>query len=153
MFKPSLILQRSWLLPLGLGLACQAAKDRVEHSVQDAPAAPGEPVLVDTARITAAMVAEGDSIFHGRVAGGACFTCHGQNAEGSTTAPDLRDGEWLNGDGSYQFIANTVANGVLTPRRYLAPMPPMGGAVLSAAQVEAVAAYVFRLSHPASSRR
>jgi hypothetical protein len=98
--------------------------------------------------ITAAEVALGDSIFHGQTAGGTCFTCHGQNAKGTTLAPDLTDKTWIDGDGSYNYIVERVTTGVPQPKEHPAPMPPMGGASLSQAQVRAVAAYVYSLSHP-----
>ena len=93
------------------------------------------------------LVALGDSIFHGQVAGGTCTACHGQDAKGTAIAPDLTDNQWLNGDGSYQFIVHTVHTGVPQPKQHPAPMPPMGGATLTDEQVNAVAAYVYSLSH------
>lgn len=99
--------------------------------------------------ITPQMVAEGDSIFHGQLAGGTCQTCHGANAKGTPLAPDLTDNKWITGDGSYQFIINTDTHGVPNPTPpYTAPMPPMGGATLSPTQIDAVAAYVYSLTHP-----
>ena len=97
---------------------------------------------------TAAMVAEGDSIFHGQKAGGACFTCHGADANGTPLAPSLTDTTWRTGDGSYAFIQKRVKEGVPAPTApYTAPMPPMGGATLTEDQVRAVASYVYALSH------
>lgn len=93
------------------------------------------------------LIALGDSIFHGQVAGGTCTACHGQDAKGTAVAPDLTDNQWINGDGSYQFIVNTVTNGVPHPKQHPAPMPPKGGAPLNDEQVKAVAAYVYSLSH------
>lgn len=93
------------------------------------------------------LVALGDSIFHGQVAGGTCTACHGQDAKGTAVAPDLTDSQWINGDGSYDFIVHTVHTGVPQPKQHPAPMPPMGGATLTDAQVNAVAAYVYSLSH------
>ena len=94
-----------------------------------------------------AMVALGDSIFHGTAGGGICFTCHGADAKGvQGLGPDLTDTTWLHGDGSLDFIKNTVRQGVLTPKEAAAPMPPMGGATLTPAQVDAVSAYVQSLS-------
>lgn len=63
-------------------------------------------------------------------------------------APNLTDNEWLNGDGSYQFMVNTITSGVPKPKKYPAAMPPMGGATLTPAQVQSVAAYEYSLSHP-----
>ena len=98
--------------------------------------------------ITPAMVALGDSIFHGQAAGGTCFTCHGQDEKGTTLAPDLSDKTWIDGDGTYNYIVQRVTTGVPQPKQYPAPMPPKGGANLSDAQVRAVAAYVYSLSNP-----
>jgi mono/diheme cytochrome c family protein len=98
--------------------------------------------------ITPRMIALGDSIFHGQAANGLCYTCHGANAKGTQLAPDLTDKTWLNGDGSYQFIVNTVTQGVPKPKQHAAPMPPMGGSQLTQEQIRAVAAYVYSLSHP-----
>ncbi len=100
---------------------------------------------------TAAMVAEGDSIFHGQAAGGLCFTCHGMDAKGGPLAPPLAgsDKKWLSGDGSYTFIQKRVTEGMPTPTApYTAPMLPMGGAKLTPAQIKSVAAYVYSISHP-----
>ncbi|HKT61360.1 MAG TPA: c-type cytochrome [Gemmatimonadales bacterium] len=97
--------------------------------------------------ITPQQIALGDSIFHGQVGGGTCSACHGQDAKGTAVAPDLTDNVWLNGDGSYQFIVNTVTNGVPKPKEHPAPMPPKGGAPLTDDQVKAVAAYEYSLSH------
>jgi mono/diheme cytochrome c family protein len=119
-------------------------------SAAGAPAAPaaGAAQGGGVSGITAAEIALGDSIFHGQTAGGTCFTCHGQNAKGTTLAPDLTDKTWIDGDGTYNYIVERVTTGVPQPKQHPAPMPPMGGASLSQAQVRAVAAYVYSLSHP-----
>ena len=44
-------------------------------------------------------------------------------------------------------IARTIADGVPNPKNYRGPMPPAGGAELSAAEISAVADYVWALSH------
>jgi mono/diheme cytochrome c family protein len=44
-------------------------------------------------------------------------------------------------------IAMTIRNGVMQPKKYRSPMPPMGGAQLTPEQVSAVAAYVWGLAH------
>jgi mono/diheme cytochrome c family protein len=62
-------------------------------------------------------------------------------------APDLTDAQWLNVDGSYGSIAGLVRSGVPKPKEHSAPMPALGGAPLSGAQVCAVAAYVYSLGH------
>ena len=116
-------------------------------SIHSAPAAGGlAPAAADTI-LPPKMIALGDSIFHGRVDGGRCFTCHGSSARGTPgIAPDLTDARWLHGDGTYGFIITVVANGVPKPMHAAAPMPPDGGAKLSMAQVLAVSAFVYSLS-------
>ena len=94
-----------------------------------------------------AAVEQGDRIFHGRMANGSCYACHGSKGKGSGVAPRLDDSEWLNGDGSLESIATIVREGVPTPKKSSSPMPPMGGAKLTDEQVNAVAAYVFSLSN------
>ena len=48
--------------------------------------------------------------------------------------------------GSPMFVMHTVMHGIAMPRQYPAPMPAMGGARLTHAQGQAVAAYVYGLS-------
>lgn len=97
--------------------------------------------------ITPQAIALGNDIFHGKAAGGICYTCHGMDAKGTQLAPNLTDDQWINGDGSYDFIVNTVQHGVPTPKEHAAPMPAFGPS-MTPEQVHAVAAYVFSLSHP-----
>jgi len=101
-------------------------------------------------KITPAMIALGDSIFHGQVGGAACFGCHGAQGKGMPKlAPDLTSGKWIHGDGSYDAIMKTIEQGVPKPTEAAGPMPPMGGAKLTPDQLKAVAAWVYSLSHPA----
>ncbi|HEX4628619.1 MAG TPA: c-type cytochrome [Gemmatimonadales bacterium] len=103
--------------------------------------------------ITPAMVALGDSVFHGAKGGGTCAVCHGADAKGTSgLAPGLIKAKWLHGDGSYAFIVGLVQQGVPQPKEAPTPMPPMGGANLSPEQVRGVAAYVYGLNHPAKKR-
>ncbi len=94
---------------------------------------------------TMEMVEEGGKIFHGQ---GNCYTCHGMDAKGTQLAPNQTDQEWINIDGSYESIIQTVKTGVPTPKQHPAPMPPMGGAQLTDQQVKDVAAYIYAISHP-----
>jgi glucose/arabinose dehydrogenase/mono/diheme cytochrome c family protein len=96
---------------------------------------------------TKEMVALGDRIYHGQVGGATCVGCHGAAGAGTALGPNLTDTQWLWSDGSYRAIAKTIAAGVPEPKQYRSPMPPMGGAQLTADQVSAVAAYVWALSH------
>ncbi|MBK5187072.1 MAG: c-type cytochrome [Gemmatimonadaceae bacterium] len=96
-----------------------------------------------------ALVDRGRAVFS---ATGNCFTCHGANAKGTALAPDLTDRTWLNIDGSYRSIVALVRTGVPKPKQYVTPMPALGGAPLNTSQVCAVAAYVYSLDRPQSSR-
>jgi mono/diheme cytochrome c family protein len=102
---------------------------------------------------TPEAVALGGRIFEGQVASAPCVGCHGTDAKGSPQGPDLTSGNWLWGDGSLASIAHTITVGVPHPKKYGAPMPPMGGAQLSPSEVSAVAAYVWALSHRGDQRR
>ena len=97
--------------------------------------------------VTPAQVALGDRAFHGLVGGAPCAGCHGSDAKGTPLGPDLTSSHWLWGDGSLPAITRTITDGVPHPKQYPGVMPPMGGAQLSPAEVSAVAAYVWALSH------
>lgn len=93
------------------------------------------------------VLAQGKAIFEGKQAGALCFTCHGMDGKGVPgLAPNLTDAKWLNGDGSMAFLQKLIKEGVPKPKESAAPMPPMGGANLSADQINAVATYVASLS-------
>ncbi|HXL18973.1 MAG TPA: c-type cytochrome, partial [Streptosporangiaceae bacterium] len=96
---------------------------------------------------TPAQVALGDRVFHGQVGGAPCAGCHGSDAKGTPLGPDLTSSHWLWGDGSLPAITQIITDGVPHPKKYPGVMPPMGGAQLSPAEVSAVVAYVWALSH------
>lgn len=98
----------------------------------------------DPAGVTPAAIAKGDSVFHTT---GLCYACHGANAQGAV-GPNLADAEWIQGDGSYDFIVATVVSGVPQEKSKAGvPMPPKGGSTISDEDVKAVSAYVYSLSH------
>ena len=92
----------------------------------------------------------GDRIYHGQEGGATCIGCHGAAGTGTPLGPDLTANRWFWSDGSNAGIAATIRVGVMHPRNYRAPMPPMGGAQLTAEQVTAVADYVWALSQAAA---
>lgn len=98
---------------------------------------------------TAEMVAQGDGIYHSQAP---CAGCHGGSGEGTPLGPALTGKEWLWSDGSLAGIKKTITEGVSQPKKYRSPMPPNGGAQLTPEQLSAVAAYVWSLGHPASSK-
>ena len=93
--------------------------------------------------VTAAMVAQGETIFTGT---GICYTCHMPGGVGGPLAPNLTDEEWINIDGSYDAIVNLVMTGVPEPVQHPGIMLPKGGTNISDDDVRAVAAYVWTLN-------
>jgi len=94
-----------------------------------------------------AMVALGDRIYHGQQGAAPCAGCHGENGQGTPLGPSLTSRRWLWSDGSYGGIEKSIRDGVANPKKFRAPMPPMGGAQLTQRQVAAVAAYAWALGH------
>src|SRR5919112_5346061 len=92
---------------------------------------------------TPALIARGDSVFHGP---GNCYACHGSKGEG-LVGPSLVDAEWIHIKGTEEEIAAQVTKGIPKEQSKSGiPMPPKGGSTISDADVKAVAAYVHSLS-------
>ena len=68
-----------------------------------------------------------------------CAQCHGSDARGSKSFPNLTDGDWLHG-GTPEKISETLHQG------RVGVMPPMAAAVGSADDVRNLAHYVLSLS-------
>jgi glucose/arabinose dehydrogenase/mono/diheme cytochrome c family protein len=96
---------------------------------------------------SAELVALGDRVFHGEAADGTCSGCHGSEGGGAPQGPPLTKGSWLWSDGSLAGIKSTIEKGVLQPKQYQGAMPPLGGASLTARDLDAVAAYVWAIGH------
>ena len=96
---------------------------------------------------SAEQLAQGDAVFHGKVAGGNCMGCHGSDGRGTMVGPDLTDATWLWGKGDVAGIHATIVKGVAVPKASIGGMPPMGGAPLQPADADAVAAYVWAIAH------
>lgn len=88
---------------------------------------------------TREQVVLGDRIFHGEAAGGMCSNCHGWDAKGTATGNDLTTGMFIWGDGSMRMIKATIANAVA--------IAPGRDGDLTPADVDAVTAYVWAISH------
>ncbi|TDM06476.1 MAG: cytochrome-c oxidase, cbb3-type subunit III [Ideonella sp. MAG2] len=69
-----------------------------------------------------------------------CAQCHGADARGSKSFPNLADTDWLGGSGA-EYVHKTIAEG------RTGVMPPMAAAVGSADDVKNVANYVLSLSN------
>jgi len=124
--------------------ACGGGEQQQQEQAAPEAAAPAAGELPEG--VTPAMVAEGDSLFHGA---GICLTCHGPDAKGIPgLGVNLTDQEWLHSDGSYDAIVHQIMTGVTaTESKSGVAMPPKGGSTITDDQVKAVAAYVYSLSH------
>jgi mono/diheme cytochrome c family protein len=154
-------------LTVALG-ACKFIPDdgyaKVSHRERNAvaeAAAPPPPVYVASAggaagsvpklpagapaNVTQAMVDEGAQSFTT-----VCAACHGPGGSGTAAAPSLADAQWINISGTYPEIDAIIKAGVPKPKQHPGMMPPRGGGPFTDAQVAALAAYVFALSHGAS---
>jgi len=98
-----------------------------------------------SAAVTPAAIAKGDTIFHTK---GNCYACHGAKAQGAAVGPNLTDAEWIHSDGSYDAIVKQVVAGITKEQAKSGiPMPAKGGSTIADDEVNAVAAYVYSLSH------
>ena len=108
--------------------------------IQASPNAPPPGVTMET-------IEQGQAIFEGK---GLCTTCHGLTAEGAV-GPDLTDSDWLQAKGSYLSILQVVLTGVPEARSATGTgMPARGDTDIDDAEVQSVAAYVWKSSHPAA---
>lgn len=143
---------RHHFAPLALllgAVACGGGGESADSSAASSSAASAAaPVSWEPSAITPQMVALGDSLFHGLIGATSCQACHGADGKQATVAPDLTDAEWLHSDGSWEGIHTTIKSGVMAPKQFQSIMPPYGGAPLTLPQSRAVAAYVYKLSHP-----
>lgn len=96
--------------------------------------------------VTPQMIKEGQGIFQGA---GLCMACHGNDGKGlPSLGADLTDSEWLHSKGTYDDIVKQIMVGVAADKSTTGTvMPPKGGSSITDAQVKAVAAYVWSLSH------
>lgn len=94
--------------------------------------------------VTPAMIEDGGKLFKGA---GLCAACHGVNATGGV-GPSLADTVWLHSTGAFEEIVRQITAGVPQAQaKGGMMMPPRGGSAITDAQVRAVAAYVWSLSH------
>jgi mono/diheme cytochrome c family protein len=101
------------------------------------------------AQVTPVNVALGDSLFNN----GNCQRCHGKGGIGAQNAPTLNGKKWLQlKTGSYDELVKIITEGVpqsaIKDASHRFAMRPRGGNMnLTDAQVQAVAAYVWTLTH------
>jgi cytochrome c oxidase cbb3-type subunit 3 len=93
--------------------------------------------------VTPALIARGDTVYHGP---GNCYACHGAKAEG-LVGPNLTDAEWIHSKGTYEEIVAQINKGVSKEEaKSGVPMPPICFSTISYDDVKATAAYVYSLS-------
>ena len=100
------------------------------------------------AGVTAATIAEGKTLYETQA--NRCQGCHGPDAKGGTRGPSLSDSVWVQMDGSYPEIVRIITEGVPQTKikgQYQIAMRPKGGSMMTEAQINSVAAYIWSLSH------
>ncbi|WP_298254885.1 c-type cytochrome [Bradyrhizobium sp.] len=88
---------------------------------------------------TREQIVLGDRIFHGEAANGKCSECHGWDAKGTGNGNDLTLGLFIWSDGTMPMIKKSILHN-------MSVAPGMDGD-LTPADVDAVAAYVWAISH------
>ncbi|WP_353227579.1 c-type cytochrome [Novosphingobium sp.] len=96
---------------------------------------------------TVEEVALGQRIYFGEAKAGACVGCHGSDGRGSAAGGSLVGPAYQWSDGSVDGLSATITAGVAHPKHASGAMPALGGSPLDAADVKAVAAYVWTLGH------
>lgn len=142
---PSLLLLAA--VPGSAGTEPEAASPRPHRPPPPSDTVPAPPSAEDSLPpgVTAETVRRGGEVYRGA---GLCYSCHGTRGRGVPRAgSSLVDGEWHHTDADYRSLVFRIANGVTADRSFSGmPMPPRGGAELTADEVRAVAAYVWWIS-------
>lgn len=138
-----------WLAVLASCLLLPACDGRAgaEEDSADVEAEAATPVMA------AGSVPSGvsaDDVERGRQLFLPCAVCHSFDGRGNQLGPSLRDTTWVHIDGSLPQIEQIIRTGVPEPEEYPVPMVPMGGGDFDAAELRAVASYVYAISQPTS---
>lgn len=139
---------RTSLFVLAAAAACSSQTGSSSATAGPQPQA-AMAVAALPAGVTPAMVALGDSIFHKA----SCQRCHGMDAKGTDRGVNLTDTEWAQITGTYPDIVRIITEGVPKDKIKMPGAPfamrPRGGVnpALTDEQVNAVAAYVYSISH------
>jgi cbb3-type cytochrome c oxidase subunit III len=97
--------------------------------------------------VTDSAVAEGRRIFQGV---GGCSACHGMEGGGTDSGAPLAQGVWMHGADTWRAIRSRVLHGIPKDESTRGTtMPIRGMSELTDAQVDAVASYVWVISHQA----
>ena len=135
-----------------VGSACHRAGAPATGASPATAVQSGAPARVANALpsgVTPRLVAAGDSLFHAS----SCVRCHGADAKGAQNGPDLTTSTHLHVNGTYEDFIRLITSGVpkdsVKDASHRFAMQPRGGnrAPLDDAQIRAVAAWVYSLSH------
>jgi len=85
------------------------------------------------------QILHGDRVFHGEAANGQCSVCHSIDGKGTANGNDLTAGMFIWSDGSVKELKRTILHN-------MAVAPGRDGD-LEPADVDAVSAYVWAISH------
>lgn len=122
---------------------------RSSSSQAPTPAGGGTAARALPAAVTPANIAMGDSLFNG----GGCRNCHGVGGIGGNNGPALDGKAWAQlPSGSFDEIVGLITSGVpvekIKEKTRTRAMPARGGRMaLTDPQIQAVAAYVYTLTH------
>jgi len=122
---------------LPTSLAILAAAVAAPAAAQQVPRPPG---------VTDSTIAWGRHLFHGSAN---CASCHGDDAQGTDKGPALTGAIWLHGPGTYEWLVEQIEHGIPSHETWTRkPMPMRGWTNMPDADVRAVAAYVWSITHP-----
>ena len=132
-------------------VAEQLAEAKVAKSeYRDKIAAMNLTAIVNDPELLSFALAGGEAAF-----GDNCAPCHGRGAQGAFGYPNLRDDDWLWGDGSLAAIYQTILHGIRSddPETRMGQMPAFGHmGTLTEPQIADVADYVLFLSGRAGDK-
>jgi len=98
------------------------------------------------AGVTDSAIAWGNALYHGSAN---CAACHGAQGGGTDEGPALTGGLWLHGPGTYEWLVEQIKTGIPAHRTMTGkPMPMRGWVPMNDQDVQAVAAYVWSITHP-----
>jgi mono/diheme cytochrome c family protein len=105
-----------------------------------------EPPRPRPAGVTDSSIAWGRELFHGSAH---CSQCHGVSARGTDQGPALSGVLWLHGPGTYRWLIEQIGHGLSAHESWSGkPMPSRAWSQMPDADVRAVAAYVWSITHP-----
>jgi cytochrome c oxidase cbb3-type subunit 3 len=135
------------------GLLGYSSRTEVEKDIEAAKAEQAQWLQKVQSSSLEQILSDPETLQFARAGGAAafkvnCVQCHGSGAAGSKGYPNLNDDDWLWG-GTVDQIHTTIRNGVRfthDPDTHISEMPAFGTGMLDAAQTDAAANFVLKLS-------